>query len=115
MSRNVLVLVTCGSAKEAKKIAEALVRKRLAACVNVMPGSVLSVYRWKRKIERAREFLLLIKTSRHRYVELEGQVRKINSYKVPEILALPIERGSKQYLNWLQASVSTTERIKKRV
>ena len=114
MSRNVLVLVTCGSAKETKSIANALVGKHLAACVNVLASPVQSIYRWKGKIETAREYLLLIKTSRRRFAALEKEIRRLHSYDVPEIIALPIVAGSKPYLKWLLESVATSEKNRSR-
>ena len=114
MSRNVLVLVTCGSAKEAKKIAEALVRGRLAACVNFLTSPVQSIYRWEGKVETAKEYLLLIKTSRTRFAELAHEIRRLHSYAVPEIIALPIVAGSKPYLKWLLESVATSEKNQSR-
>lgn len=107
MSRGVVVLVTCGSTKEAKSIANALVRNRLAACVNILTSPVRSIYRWKGKVETAKEYLLLIKTSRRRFVALEKEIRRLHSYEVPEIIALPIAAGSKPYLKWLVESVAT--------
>lgn len=114
MSRNVLVLVTCGSAKEAKKIAEVLVRGRLAACVNFLTSPVQSIYRWEGKVETAKEYLLLIKTSRRRLAALEKEIRRLHSYAVPEIIALPIVAGSKPYLKWLLESVATSEKNQSR-
>ena len=114
MSRNVLVLVTCGSAKEAKKIAEVLVRGRLAACVNFLTSPVQSIYRWEGKVETAKEYLLLIKTSRRRLAALERKIRHLHSYDVPEIIALPIVAGSKPYLKWLLESVATSEKNQSR-
>ena len=114
MSRNVLVLVTCGSAKEAKKIAEALVRGRLAACVNFLASPVESIYRWKGKVETAKEYLLLIKTSRGQFAALEKEIQRLHSYEVPEIIALPIVAGTKPYLEWLEASVGKAETGRKR-
>ncbi|HEV2298702.1 MAG TPA: divalent-cation tolerance protein CutA [Candidatus Acidoferrales bacterium] len=114
MSRNVVVLVTCGSAKEAKSIADALVRKRLAACVNVLTSPVRSIYRWKGIVETAKEYLLVIKTSSRRFAGLEKEIRRLHSYEAPEIIALPIAAGSKPYLKWLEASVNKTEAGRKR-
>lgn len=105
MTDKMVVLVTCGSQKEARRIARALVEARLAACVNVVQSPVESIYRWKGKVEAAREFLLLIKSSRKRFAALEAEVRRLHSYDVPEIVALPIERGSKPYLAWIEASM----------
>jgi periplasmic divalent cation tolerance protein len=106
MSRSVIVLVTCGAAKEVKLIANALVRKRLAACVNILASTVQSIYRWKGKIETAKEYLLLIKTSQIRFASLEKEIRRLHSYEVPEIIALPIATGSKPYLKWLGESLA---------
>ena len=74
---------------------------RLAACVNILPGAVQSVYRWKGKVESARERLLLIKTSRKRLAKLRAAVERMHSYDVPEFIALPIAEGSPAYLAWL--------------
>src|SRR5579883_740899 len=97
----VVVLVTCGSRAEAQKIARAIVAQQLAACANLFEAPVESVYRWKGKVEKAREFLLLIKSSRRRLAELEAEVRRLHSYEVPEFIAVPIRDGSEQYLRWL--------------
>ena len=92
-----------GSA-EAKRIARAVVEERLAACVNILPGAVTSIYRWKGKVESARERLLLIKTSRKRLAKLQAAVERLHSYDVPEFIALPIAAGSRAYLAWLDES-----------
>ena len=96
-----LVLVTCANAAEAKRIARAVVEARLAACVNILPGAVTSIYRWKGKVESARERLLLIKTSRKRLAKLQAAVERLHSYDVPEFIALPIAAGSRAYLEWM--------------
>lgn len=96
-----IVLVTCATHAEGRKIAQAVVRQRLAACVNILPGAVESVYRWKGKVEQARETLLVLKTSAARLRALETAVRALHSYDVPEFIALPIVAGSEQYLGWL--------------
>jgi periplasmic divalent cation tolerance protein len=108
MTDKVLVLVTCGSRKEARKIARALVRQRLAACVSEIGVPVASTYRWKGKIESANEFLLLIKTTKKRFAAVRDAVRELHSYEVPEIIALPIAAGSRDYLGWIADSVKTT-------
>ena len=100
-----LVLVTCANAREARRIALAVVRARHAACVNILPGSVTSVYRWKGKVETARERLLLIKTSRRRLAKLQRAVERLHSYDVPEFIAVPITSGSRAYLTWLDESL----------
>src|SRR5262249_19464203 len=98
----VIVLVTCGGKREAEKIARRVVESRLAACVNVSSASVRSIYRWKGKIEQAREFLLLIKTSRRRLSALRAEIERLHSYDVPEFLVLPVAGGSPAYLSWLE-------------
>jgi periplasmic divalent cation tolerance protein len=105
MTDKIVVLVTCGSRKEARKIARALVEKRLAACVNEMGAPIRSVYRWKGKVETAEEFLLVIKTTQKRFPALREAVRELHSYEVPEIIALPIVEGSRAYLDWIAESV----------
>lgn len=100
-----VVLVTCGSSKEADRLAEALVEKRLAACVNILQTPVKSIYRWKGRVETAKEFLLLIKTSRANFLALSRQIEKLHSYDTPEIIALPITAGSPEYLRWLDQSL----------
>jgi periplasmic divalent cation tolerance protein len=97
----VVVLVTCGSRAEAQRIAREVVSQRLAACANLLETPVQSVYRWKGKVEKAREFLLLIKTSPRRLSALQAEVQRLHSYDVPEFIALPIVTGSSAYLRWL--------------
>lgn len=101
MTDKIVVLVTCGSDREAKKIARALVEKRLAACGNILEVPMRSIYRWKGKVESARECLLILKTSRRRFAALEAEVKRLHSYDVPEIIALPIAAGSAEYLKWI--------------
>jgi periplasmic divalent cation tolerance protein len=100
-----VVLVTCSSATEARRIARAVVEARLAACVNILPGAVESIYRWKGKVESARERIILIKTSRRRLAKLRAEIERLHSYDVPEFIALPIAQGSPKYLAWLGESV----------
>jgi periplasmic divalent cation tolerance protein len=101
-----LVLVTCGTLTEARLIARTVVSKRLAACVSVVLSPADSYYAWKRKLENAREYLLLIKTMAKRLPELEKEVKRLHSYDLPEFLVLPVAAGSREYLVWLEASVS---------
>jgi periplasmic divalent cation tolerance protein len=104
--RKIVVLVTCGSLKGTRTIARALVERKLAACVNLLPAPVESVYRWKGKIESAKEFLLIIKTTRKRFAAVQAEVHRHHSYEVPEIIALPIAIGSQDYLDWIAESVA---------
>jgi periplasmic divalent cation tolerance protein len=102
---NIVVLVTCGSVKEAQQLARALVRRRLAACANVVTNPVKSIYWWKGEVETASEVLMLIKTTRRKFGAVEREIRRLHSYETPEIIALPIVKGSKAYLDWLGKSV----------
>jgi periplasmic divalent cation tolerance protein len=95
-----VVLVTCASMAEARKIGHAVVEKKLAACANIVAG-VESIYRWKGKVERAREALVIMKTSETRLRQLKREVKRLHSYDVPEFIALPIVAGSKEYLQWI--------------
>jgi len=100
-----VVLSTCGSAEEAAKIARALVEKKLAACVNVMPA-VRSFYRWKGVIEDEQESLLVIKSSRALFNDLRVEIEKLHSYEVPEVIAVPVVDGSEGYLEWLDRELA---------
>ncbi|MBI2447022.1 MAG: divalent-cation tolerance protein CutA [Candidatus Omnitrophica bacterium] len=99
--KKVVVLVTAGSQKEAEKIARSLVKKGLAACVNIVPA-VKSIFKWKGKIETGNELLLLAKTGESRVPELMDEVKALHSYDVPEIIAIPIVKGNKEYLEWVE-------------
>ena len=100
-----IVLVTCASLAEARKISRAVVEKRLAACVNIHSAKVESIYRWKGRVETAREHLLIIKTTTRRLKALERRVLRLHSYETPEFLVLPIVSGSRGYLHWLAETV----------
>jgi len=98
-----LVFVTIASAAEGANLAAVLVGERLAACVNIVP-SVQSVYRWQGQVQHDNEALLVVKTVRSRYDDLERRIREIHPYTTPEIIATPIERGLPAYLQWLRES-----------
>ena len=100
-----LVLTTCADAAEADKLAGALIEERLAACVNRVDG-VMSTYRWESRLQRDKEILLLIKTTEARFDDLQLAITRLSSYDVPEIIAVPVRKGSKAYLDWLVDSVS---------
>jgi periplasmic divalent cation tolerance protein len=102
-----VVLVTCVSVAEARKIGRSAVEKKLAACANIVPG-VESIYRWKRKVERAREVLVVMKTTSNRLSQLEREVRRMHSYDLPEFIVLPIVAGSQDYFAWIGASTAPT-------
>jgi periplasmic divalent cation tolerance protein len=99
-----VVLTTCGSQDEGRAIAHALVEKRLAACVNVVPN-IESVYQWQGKVETSHEWLLLIKTTAGAVGSLRDAIHELHSYDVPEFLVLAIEDGSDAYLEWIGDSV----------
>ena len=100
-----IVLCTAGSEDEARKIAHHLVERQLAACVNIVP-QIESVYRWQGKIESSREWLLLIKTTAERFLAVRDAIRELHSYEVPECIAINIEEGSAEYLEWLTDSMN---------
>ncbi|MGB0035218.1 MAG: divalent-cation tolerance protein CutA [Candidatus Acidiferrales bacterium] len=112
MTDKLVVLVTCGSAKEAQRIARSVVSRRLAACVNILPGPIHSIYRWKGSVASAEEFLLLVKSSRARFRALQDEIRRLHSYQVPEIIAVPIVKGSRDYLSWISESVRNVRKTK---
>lgn len=99
-----VVLVTAGSEDEAHTIARALVRSMLAACVNVVPG-ITSIYRWQEEVQEDREWLLVVKTRQDVLDEVVRQVQALHSYDVPEVIALPLVGGSRDYLRWLDKGV----------
>lgn len=97
----IVVLITAPNREEAIRLADMLVGAHLAACVQLLP-EMESVYRWEGQIERQPEILLLVKTTRARFDELEREVRALHSYDTPEIVALPIVAGAEPYLRWLR-------------
>jgi len=101
----VVVLVTCPSRAIARRIARTLVTRRLAACVNLLPG-IESTFRWKGKIDRSPEVLLLIKTTRRRFSSLAQALARLHPYDVPEVIAVPVTAGAAPYLRWVARSVS---------
>lgn len=105
MARHIVVLITVSSPEEGEKIAKALLEKRVAACVNIIPG-IRSIYRWEGKICDGREMLLVAKTTGALFEKLEKEVKSLHSYKVPEIIALPIIRGSDDYLSWIDENAA---------
>lgn len=105
MAEYVQVLTTVGSEEEAAKIGDALLERRLAACVQIA-GPITSRYRWQGKLEQAREWQCLAKTEASLYDEVEAAIRSLHSYEEPEVLAIPILAGSKGYLDWVSAGVA---------
>lgn len=105
MTEFIVVLITAPDGEEAVKIAKAVVESRLAACVNIL-NNVRSVYRWQGKIEDDNEVLLIVKTRRDLFESLVENVKRLHSYDVPEIIALPLMEGSGDYLKWLKEETS---------
>lgn len=101
MTKFGLVLVTVGSEKEAQKIAETLVKEKLAGCVNIIP-QVKSYFSWRKKFYKEKEALLLVKTKTALFEKLKKRILKLHSYETPEIVLLPIEKGFKNYLDWIE-------------
>jgi periplasmic divalent cation tolerance protein len=105
-SEAIVVFITTANTEDASRLAEMLVSQRLAACVQILPD-VQSVYRWRGKIEREQEVLVIAKTIRSSFEKLEREVRAIHSYETPEIVALPLTAGSAPYLEWLGSNVNS--------
>lgn len=103
--QTLLVLTTCASAAEAESLAATLVEQRLAACVNVV-RDVVSSYRWQGAVQQEREALLMIKTTETRLTAVEQTIKERSSYELPEVVAIPVQGGSAEYLDWLRAAVT---------
>jgi periplasmic divalent cation tolerance protein len=100
MNTYIQVTTTTETKEQAQKIAQYLVEQKIAACVQIT-GPITSIYRWKGKVENTQEWLCLIKTQEDLYNKVEAAIKSQHSYETPEIIALPIVKGSKEYLNWL--------------
>jgi periplasmic divalent cation tolerance protein len=101
---NIVILVTCANKKEAESIGSALVKERLIACVNII-GGARSLFWWEGKVDSAGEELLIMKSQKSKLAAVIKRVKSLHSYKVPEVIALPIIGGNKDYLRWLDESV----------
>ncbi|MDP3804830.1 MAG: divalent-cation tolerance protein CutA [Candidatus Omnitrophota bacterium] len=99
----VIIFVTCVSKEDAGKIIDSLLKKRLAACGNIV-GGVESKFWWNGKIDSATEVLVMLKAKAANFKAIEKEVKRIHSYDVPEIIAIPIVDGSKEYLKWIGES-----------
>lgn len=104
----IVVFITTPQTEEAKKIADKLIREKLAACVNIIP-QVNSIFWWENRVDKAEESLLVIKTKKPLLSKLITYVKQIHSYSVPEIIALPIIGGNEDYLKWIDESVKKEE------
>jgi len=103
-SANVVILITSSTDEEAHKIADELLIRRKAACVNIVPR-VSSVFWWQDKLDSAQESLLIVKTKASLLNEIVTLVKEVHSYDVPEIIALPIVGGNQDYLEWIGKEV----------
>ena len=97
----IVVLITAGSETEATKIANELVGQNLVACVNILPG-VRSIFQWEGKVTEEQECLMIAKTVTQAFEQVGSMVRRLHSYKVPEVIALPIQEGLPDYLRWIE-------------
>ena len=104
MTDALVVITTTETKEDAERLAHLLVEGELAACVQVLP-QITSIYRWQGKVEQAGETLLLIKTTRATYPQLETAIKENHAYQAPEIIALPVQAGLDEYLDWLDASI----------
>ncbi len=98
--QGLIILTATPDLRSAEKIAKSLVTKKLAACVSFQSGFI-STYSWKGKLTRSKETVVWIKTLSHRFAKVSKAIREIHPYELPEVIALPITRGSKEYLAWL--------------
>lgn len=98
----IFIYVTCPEKNVAEKIATVLVRKKLCACANIF-SPVKSIYRWQGKVQSDQEQVLILKTELKKFSQIERTIKKLHPYECPCIVALPLVRGSKGYLNWLMA------------
>lgn len=99
-----IVLCTCPTVEKAKEIAQQLIEDKLAACVNILP-SVISVYRWQGNIETDTEVQLVIKSKAEYFTKLNDKIHQLHTYDIPEVIALNIQQGDNQYLNWINESL----------
>ena len=97
-----VILVTTVNEEEAVRIGKGMVDAKLAACANIIPG-VQSIYRWKGKVVKAQETLLILKSTRPRYRALEKAIKTMHTYETPEIIALPVKEGLDQYIGWVRS------------
>ena len=95
-----VLFVTCPDMKSTEKISDALLKKKLAACVNILP-IIKSEYWWKGKIKNHSEVLMIVKTKTSLYNQIEKEVKKLHPYTVPEIISFKIDKGNEDYLNWI--------------
>jgi len=106
MTDKIIVLTTAGSTEEARRIADALVERHQAACVNILKG-VQSIYWWKGKTEESEEWMLLIKTTAAAFDGVQKTIKELHSYELPECLKIPVDDGCPAYLKWIDDAVQS--------
>ena len=106
-NRLLVILVTTESQREAVRIGEGMVNARLAACANIIPA-IQSIYRWKAKVVKSQEILLILKSTKSRYRALEKAIKAMHTYETPEIIALPVDEGLNQYMGWVRNETHST-------
>jgi periplasmic divalent cation tolerance protein len=104
MTDKIIVLTTAGSSDEARRIADTLIERRQAACVNILKG-VQSIYRWKGKSEESEEWMLLVKTTAASFESVQKTIKELHSYELPECMQILVEDGCPAYLRWIDESV----------
>lgn len=104
MTDFIQIFITVNSMEKAREIAETLIEKRLAGCIQI-GGPITSIYRWQGRIMEDQEWLLIAKSDSAHFIELSNEVKRIHPYEVPEILALPVVEGNSSYLNWLKGEL----------
>jgi periplasmic divalent cation tolerance protein len=104
MSDKIVVFTTTGSTEEARRIADALVERRQAACVNIIKG-IESIYRWKGKTEESQEWMLLIKTTAAAFDNVCATIRELHSYELPECIGVAVAQGTPDFMKWIDESV----------
>jgi periplasmic divalent cation tolerance protein len=110
MTDKLIILTSVDKEELADRIAGALVERQQAACVNVLPMG-LSVYRWKDKIHRDHEYLLLIKTSAHLFNDVRDTIRELHTYELPEVIGIPVAVGEEKVIDWITASVKPRPQV----
>jgi len=106
----VVVFISCASEKEAENIARILLKEQLAACINMLPA-ITSFFSWQGKVQREKEVLMIVKSLKSVFNDLEKTVKKHHSYEIPEIIVLPITDGAKDYLDWIRESTRSDKTL----
>ena len=106
MKSYIQVTTTTETKEQAEKIARHLIETKLAACIQIT-GPIISIYRWKGKVENTQEWLCLIKTRESLFEKVETAIKKLHSYETPEIIVVPIIKGSREYLTWIDEELNT--------